>query len=112
MSNMRLPTLYVNDAFITVCKVAQNRAEELESFESKTLVDSSEDEKEMENTLSKSFLNSIGSDGVRKMTDFTPVEFAGIFNSSKSSQSALLKNGCGKRFTYSSVNILFMTLTL
>lgn len=52
MSNMKLPTRFVNAVFDALCEVVQHRSEELESFKGKKLVDSSEDIKNYKCTFS------------------------------------------------------------
>lgn len=49
---------------------------------------------------------------MQKMTNFTPVELTRIFNSLKSTLSFSWNTGRGKKCTYTSMNGLFMTLTV
>lgn len=54
---MTLPTDTVNAASNALCKVAQMRAAELKKYDGKTLLDSLDDEKKVENQILKSFFN-------------------------------------------------------
>lgn len=71
---MALPTATVNAVFNALCEVGQTRAVELEKYGSKTLLDKSDDEKDVGNQCLKPFSNSLGPGDVRKLTNFSPTE--------------------------------------
>lgn len=109
---MPLPDHSVNAAFNALCQVAKVCAEELEKFEGRNIIRSSDEGREYSNPLFQSFLKSIESAGVHVVTMFSPGELKRLQNILKPVSSTAWRSDREKGCTYSPLEILFMTATV
>lgn len=103
---------FIQSAFDALCEVADQRATELEQFEGATPLDSSDDETISASPIYDSFLNSIGPNGIHKMTNFSPTEVTHLHKQFEPIIAPVWYRGRGKRSSYKLMDVLFMTLTV
>lgn len=99
-------------AFHGLCQLADAHAQELEHYQVSDLADSSDDDNDSVNPEYTSFLNSIGPNGIHKMTSFTPNEISKLHDIFQPFFSNVWNYGQEKWCTYTIYDVLFMSLTV
>ena len=94
-----------------LCEALEDREREIGEYPT-SHEEVSDDEADAESPVFDSFYSAGGSEGIMKMTNFTPSEFRSIWNTIEGYVSEHWNVGRGRKSSHSAMDVFFMMLTV